>query len=213
MDMRDAFGIAVAIVIALVTQIVQPWSKPWWVGMIVATSIAIVIAGNLLLPSVVATQKSIAMIGMAGSGFVFLICAGWYFWPLSGRPLPKSIERPALAPTTSAPIQQKEFTTKTVRQLLALYEGLTPFQADKLIAPFKGLWIKAESQILTILPDGSDRSVVVLRDHKDTIECRFGPEWSNTIARLSIGDTLHVLGKISPNQNGSQLYLLECEPL
>jgi hypothetical protein len=105
----------------------------------------------------------------------------------------------------------REFTNRTPRQLLAFYEGRTPFQADKLIEPFKGLWIEAESKVLNILPDGSDRSIVVLRNDKDTIECRFGPYWSNAVARLDAGDTLRVWGKISPNQNGSQLYLLECE--
>jgi hypothetical protein len=105
----------------------------------------------------------------------------------------------------------RELAGRTPRQLLALYEGKTVFQADKLIEAFKGLWVEAESRVLNILPDGPGRSIVVLKDEKDTIECRFGPQWSNAVARLDIGDTLRVFGKISDNQNGSQLYLLECE--
>jgi hypothetical protein len=44
----DLFGLAVAAVIALLVQIVEPWSRPWWVGMIMAALIAALSGGNLL---------------------------------------------------------------------------------------------------------------------------------------------------------------------
>jgi hypothetical protein len=127
--------------------------------------------------------------------------------PVANAPIPPP---PVASPTPIAPLA-REFANRTPRQLLALYEGKTPFHADKLIEPFKGLWIEAESRVLNILPDGPGRSIVVLRDDKDTIECRVGPQWSNVIARLDIGETLRVRGKISDSQNGQQLYLLECD--
>lgn len=121
------------------------------------------------------------------------------------------VATPAAPPTPSpAP---REFANRTPRQLLAFYENLTPFQADKLIQPYKGLWIEAESQILNILAEGQGRSIVILRDAKDTIDCRFGPQWGDAIGRLATGETLRVIGKINDSQNGQQLYLSECEVL
>lgn len=142
-------------------------------------------------------------------GFIFLAVS--IVWSLLAVPVaPPAAEAPTSVPTPAL-VQPPEFTDRTPRQLLAFYEGRTPFQADKLIEPFKGLWIEAESRVLNILPDGQSRSIVVLRDDKDTIECRFGAEWSNAVARKDIGDTMRIRGKISPNQNGQQLYLLDCE--
>jgi len=46
--MRDALGIAVAIVIALLTQIITPLSSQWWAGMMLAGAIAVWAAGHLL---------------------------------------------------------------------------------------------------------------------------------------------------------------------
>jgi hypothetical protein len=107
---------------------------------------------------------------------------------------------------------QREFTSRTPRQLLTLYDGRTPLQADKLMEPYKGLWIQAQGVVFTILPDGvPGHSIGVLRSNNDTIECRFGPSWSHHLARVDKGDTISVVGKISSIQNGSQLYLLDCE--
>ena len=37
----DILGLAAAVVIALLSQIVEPWSRPWWAGMIGAGLIAL----------------------------------------------------------------------------------------------------------------------------------------------------------------------------
>ena len=96
--------------------------------------------------------------------------------------------------------------------MLSFYDNRTPFQADKLIEPFKGLWIESEGKIQNILPDGlPNHSVVILRNDSDTIECRFSSQWANQVGRYDKNDSLKFRGKISPNQNGSQLYLLDCE--
>jgi hypothetical protein len=96
--------------------------------------------------------------------------------------------------------------------LLALYDGRTPLQANPLMEPFMGKWIKASGKILNLLPDGiPDASIAVLKDGERTIECRLGPQWSSQVFKLNKDDVLTVIGKIAPHQNGSQLYLLECE--
>ena len=46
--MRDVLGISAAIVIALLSQIVEPWSRPWWAGMILAGIIAVWAGGDLI---------------------------------------------------------------------------------------------------------------------------------------------------------------------
>jgi hypothetical protein len=115
-------------------------------------------------------------------------------------------------PTTLTPPLSREFTDRTPRELLALYDGRTPLQADSLIEPFKGKWIKASGTILNLIPDGMpDASIAVLKDGDRTIECRLGPQWSSKVVKLNKDDVLAVIGKIAPHQNGSQLYLSECE--
>jgi hypothetical protein len=105
---------------------------------------------------------------------------------------------------------EKEFTTRTVRELRALYEGRTAIQADKLMDPYKGLWIATEGNIGGIYPDGAGAVVSMLQGN-DPIECRFSQEWARQLGRFNNGELLKVRGKISPNQNGQQIYLLECE--
>jgi hypothetical protein len=126
----------------------------------------------------------------------------------------------AIAPASAAPIlpiaplppSAREFTDRTPRELLALYDGRTPLQANPLIEPFKGKWIRASGKILNLIPDGiPDASIAVLRDGDRTIECRLGPQWSSHVFKLNKDDVLTVIGKIAPHQNGSQLYLQECE--
>ena len=113
-------------------------------------------------------------------------------------------------PFESLSPKDREFTTKTVRQLLSLYEGRTPLQADKLLAPDKQKWITVGAIVETLLPEG-ERSIGVLKSESDTIECRFRKYWKEKLNSLKKGDTIKVIGKISNTQNGSQLYLSDCE--
>jgi hypothetical protein len=106
----------------------------------------------------------------------------------------------------------RQLLDRTPRELLALYEGRTPFQADPIIQPYKGRWIKAQGKIINLLPDGvPGRSIAVLQDGDVTIECRLDERWTNKIVKLNKGEILNVLGQIGPSQNGSQLYLVNCE--
>jgi hypothetical protein len=105
-----------------------------------------------------------------------------------------------------------EFANLTPRQLLALYDGRTSLQADKLMQSFKGLWVEGEGVILDVLPDGRPKhSIAIVKSGSDTIECQFGPFWASHLNRFDKGDLLKFRGKISASQNGSQLYLLDCE--
>jgi hypothetical protein len=122
-----------------------------------------------------------------------------------------------LVPTSQAPppvaSEVREFTNRTPSELMTLYEGRTSFQAETLIEPYKGKWIRAQGKVINLLADSSEpgASIAVLKEGNAIIECRLNATWKDKVARLSNGDTLHVQGKINPFQNGSQLYLQQCE--
>jgi hypothetical protein len=108
-------------------------------------------------------------------------------------------------------VPPKVFTQKTVKQLIALYQGRTMLQADKLLEPFKSMWIHANGQIQMIIPQDSKKAVVVMRSDDENVNCAFGEKWQTALARFDNGDSINVIGWISPNQNGQQLYLYDCE--
>jgi hypothetical protein len=49
------------------------------------------------------------------------------------------------------------------------------------------------------------------RFERTAIECRLGPEWNDQAKKLNKDDWVNMQGRISNNQKGSQLYLLDCE--
>lgn len=113
-------------------------------------------------------------------------------------------------PTTEPP-EKREYTNRTVRELLDLYDGKTAFQADKLMEPYKGMWIETDGKIIGLYPDGQGAATAALRNDTNPIECRFPADQSRALGRYNNGDSLKVRGKISTTQNGQQLYLLYCE--
>jgi hypothetical protein len=50
--------------------------------------------------------------------------------------------------------EARDFIYQTPQYLMALYNGRTPLQADPLISPFKGKWIKAQGKIVTLFRMG-----------------------------------------------------------
>jgi hypothetical protein len=56
-----------------------------------------------------------------------------------------------------------------------------------------------------------NHSMAVLKDGDRIIECRLGPEWNDQAKKLNKDDWVNMQGRISNNQKGSQLYLLDCE--
>jgi predicted nucleotide-binding protein len=107
-----------------------------------------------------------------------------------------------------------EFVNRTPEELLAFYNGRTGLQGDKLIEPFKHCLIAVSGAIMQLHADGVGFLVVLRRNSGAIVECRFADQkWSGEFGRKSNGDTLNLKGKISPNQNGQQLYLRDCELL
>ena len=112
----------------------------------------------------------------------------------------------------SETLTRRILTDKTPRQLRSFYEGdgRTALQADKLIEPFKCLWMNAEGQIDSVAPSG-DGFVMLLAIGGDRVECRFDHKWEEEMGRLTKGDTVRIVGRIGPFQNGAQIYLWQCE--
>jgi len=115
-----------------------------------------------------------------------------------------TIEKPA--PATA----QRVFTKRSLRELMALYEGRTMLQADALIDPYKGLWISITTEIIQLIP-ASDGITTVLQRGSDIVNARFDNTWRRSLARVNNGETITLRGRISESQNGQQLYLMECE--
>lgn len=109
----------------------------------------------------------------------------------------------------------RTFTTQTIQTLLGFYRGsLTGLQAAKLIEPFNGMWIRVEGNVTLLMPDGNGAVCVLTTGDptaRNNAELRFSSEWVTALSRLSNGDSVSAIGKIARYQNGSQLYLLECE--
>jgi len=86
------------------------------------------------------------------------------------------------------------------------------FQANQLIEPQKGKWIKVRGTISQIIPNGPPgASTIAQRDANRIINCNIGAEWSARVIKLNNGDVIQAIGKIQPFQNGQQLYLLDCD--
>jgi class 3 adenylate cyclase len=115
------------------------------------------------------------------------------------------------SPTETLP---RRFTDRSPEHLLAFYVGQTALQADKRMEPFKGMWIRTEGVITLLAADGKGAVCMPRRGQLGTgrsVECRFSEKWVTALSRYDNGETLEVVGRIAPWQNGAQLYVLDCE--
>jgi HD-GYP domain-containing protein (c-di-GMP phosphodiesterase class II) len=127
-----------------------------------------------------------------------------------GRSAPTQMSA-AFPPPVTGP-STKEFTNRTPRELLAFYENVTPLQGDSLIAPFKGLWIRVAGSVETVVDAGGGGVTATFTDHERArCLCRFERQWRAALSRLSKNDEISAVGRISEGQNGSTLYLVDCD--
>jgi hypothetical protein len=113
---------------------------------------------------------------------------------------------------SSSPAQAKPgFTTRTVRELRALYEGRTRLQADAFIADDKGKLIEVEGSVQNVDSGMAFLEVSKAGINADYVECRFSPEWNVKLSTFRQGDKMRIQGVIGPNQNGAQIYLQDCK--
>jgi hypothetical protein len=86
------------------------------------------------------------------------------------------------------------YTDKAPIELLSFYIGnLTGIQADRLMQPFKGMWIKATGRVqyLSANEFGRITVLITLPAHNMYISCEFdSKEWQTRLERLSNNDIL-----------------------
>lgn len=99
-----------------------------------------------------------------------------------------------------------KYTTKTIRELRAMYEGRTRLQADAFISGEKGKLIDVDGIV-----ENTDSGMVFLYVGTDPVECRLDVKWNTKLATFRKGDRIKVRGVIGPTQNGAQIYLQNCE--
>jgi len=106
----------------------------------------------------------------------------------------------------------RQFTNRTPRELLAFYENLTPLQADSLMTPFKGMWVRVTGRVKTVDMIGGGSIGVVIGDHEgaETV-CDFQQHWREALSRLNKNDEISAEGRISEGQSGTYLSLTDCD--
>jgi tRNA_anti-like len=124
-----------------------------------------------------------------------------------------SQERPMVQDSNTL---ERRLLQKTPHQLLSLYDGRTRLQADKLMEPYKGEWIRVAGTLHQVTPT-RDTIVVLLevieRGHSDMVGATFAasPEKERKLMRLDKGTRITIEGQISTTQEGDFLYLINCE--
>jgi hypothetical protein len=123
-----------------------------------------------------------------------------------------SLNRQIARLRSQTPPSQREFTTRTIRELRAFYEGRTRLQADAFMADEKGKLIDVEGTVNNV-----DSGMAFLQaanpqaGNNDFVECRFDNQWNAKLSTFRQGDHMKIRGTIGPSQNGAQIYLQECE--
>jgi hypothetical protein len=140
---------------------------------------------------------AVAIAAVAGAAYLYV-----------NRPKDIAVIGPIATPVL--PVQTKLTervpSTKTIRQLKEIYEGRTALQAAPFMADEVNKWIETEGQILRV-----DDGMALLQNGPDHIECRFDPTWNVKLATFRNGELMRISGRINPQQNGAQIYLLDCE--
>jgi hypothetical protein len=170
--MRDVLGIAVAVLIALLSQIVEPWSAPWWGGMIASAVIAGSVIIHLVWRALAESRKAlwirivVALVLAAGAlGFDLWYFSnfsrsGWITW-LSSPPVPQ--EPPKQPPKQEPPTQEPKpwVTDEEIKGQAKLSRELLPHSPDDLlqtrymrgpesVSSYPGSWIKISGQFFSV---------------------------------------------------------------
>lgn len=118
---------------------------------------------------------------------------------------------PTRAPSTETFVENgRSFTRASVLDLLEVFKGRTEIQGDKLLAHYKGLWIKVRGTLVGASPNPPGYAVFV-KDGESQVDCRNNKPASQDLGSFNRGDIITVQGIIGPVQNGGQIYLIDCE--
>jgi len=155
------------------------------------------------------SKPPVSVIVLLALAIICIAAAAHLYWNRTIETVSTRVPVPTAEPAAPAlPVQPapKEFTKKTIRQLKEIYEGRTALQAKPFIADEINKWIDTDGTILRV-EDG----MALLQNGSDHIECRFDAAWNPKLATFRHGEIMKVRGRINPQQNGAQIYLLDCE--
>lgn len=100
------------------------------------------------------------------------------------------------------------YTTKSLAEIRAFYDGRTPAQGDVFMADEAGKWIKTDGTIQNVLSGGE-----VLLTSKDNrgINCFFNQTWRTKLLVLEPNQKINVIGKLRTSENPNMITLDSCE--
>lgn len=159
-------------------------------------------------------QWSGFLVGLGLSGLVFFVLILWGdkidTWWESPEPSPaEPISSPAM--TASKSSADRQWCTKTPKELVQLVSGKTDFAAENAIRPFVGQWMTARGTLLEVESIGEIR---VRIDVGDDIwfACRMKKRKDNAyFASLSKGDDFSASGKLRYVTGNGVISLEQCE--
>ena len=136
---------------------------------------------------------------------------GYYAQQSSIKVSPPGEKPPDQQP--SQPIQQKEPSPRTAPELFALHEGRSGLEADRLLDPFKNLWIPPiEGVIKVSVPDGGGGAMLVVGlENDNSLECHFAPARLKEVSRYKEGDRISVAGQVLRYTGAHLIVLWACE--
>jgi hypothetical protein len=126
------------------------------------------------------------------------------------------------APVTNAPISppappQREFVNQTPAELVGLYHNMTDLQAQKLLEPFIGRWIKVSGPFQNVRAASSNGIAWVdlsnnagLRPGQATHLGFDADKWLARLSTLKLGEQLEIAGQIEAVDR-HVVYLRHCE--
>ncbi len=172
-------------------------------------------------------RKEIAAILIAIGVVVLFVLVGWTEWkrcadkPRGNEPA-KQLARPdgdSVSAVKATPVTTHRLLQKTPRQLLALFEGRTELEADKLMEPFKNEPMQVTGKISQVSLSSSGSILVSVevteKKHTDDVAGIFDvsgkPEKEKRLRQLSIGEDITFESKVHQHQERGLLLLFDCE--
>lgn len=169
---------------------------------------------------------SLLCFGLYALGFGILFWhpeKGWAFYfeetSVTGPRIALAVQRtqlqsaiqPATSKATATPAPQKVFTNRTAEELFAFFNDHTNIQANVLLKPYIGLWMRV-SGVSSHISSGAHYCSAFLATDGGTsanIYCIFSLEYESHFLRILKGDILHVAGRIT--EINSYVVLQDCE--
>jgi len=191
-------------------RLLQIGSVPGWISVIIFVYRVIGHATNIdFILNAVWNSRLIALWNFLqtpdGNIVLVIVGVGWLvaliFWP----------NRSGTATACARPlaIDPPEIPTDPIPPTAVPVVGKPHLETLDTIQPRKESWIAAEGHVVQLIPDRAG-CTAVLKSGQDIIKAQFDETWLWHLGHLKTGTTLSIEGRISSEQTGQQLHLLDC---